>query len=109
MLGASAELREELGMICAKCGALMDQTDKNTFTGRVIREYECRKCGNTDWEDDGIALWQALEDLQEKHEAKVAAQTATNEEASQPEALQPAQKPPASLWQRFTGLFRKRK
>ena len=26
-------------MICAQCGEPMDQTDKNTFTGRVIREY----------------------------------------------------------------------
>ena len=34
-------------MICTKCGAQMDQTDKNTMTGRVIREYECRNCGHT--------------------------------------------------------------
>jgi hypothetical protein len=87
----------------------MDQTDKNTFTGRVIREYECRKCGNTDWEDDGIALWQALEDLQEKHDAKATAQATENPAGHQPEALQPARKPPASLWQRFTGLFRRKK
>ena len=57
-------------MICTKCGAPMDQTDKNTFTGRVIREYVCRKCGHTDWEDDGVALWQVLHDAREQDEAE---------------------------------------
>ena len=87
----------------------MDQTDKNSFTGRVIREYACRKCGHTDWEDDGIALWQALEDLEEKHEAKMAAQADENSATRQPEVSEPSPRPPVSLWQRFTGLFRKRR
>jgi hypothetical protein len=90
-------------MICAKCGALMDQTDKNTMTGRVIREYLCRSCGHTDWEDDGVALWQVLHDAREEDEAEAAAQAATSAE---PEATLPVQNPHTSLWQRLAGLFR---
>ncbi len=101
-------------MICAKCGALMDQTDKNSFTGRVIREYECRKCGHTDWEDDGVALWQALENLEENHEAKVAAQAAKNAapphpDPPHPDPPQPSPRPPVSLWQRLIDLFRRKR
>ena len=87
-------------MICAKCGAQMHQTDKNTFTGRVIREYECRKCGHTDWEDDGVALWQVLHDAREQEAADAApcaAGAATRHRAA------------ASFWQRLTGLFRRKK
>ena len=65
-------------MICTKCGAQMDQTDKNSFTGRVIREYLCRSCGHTDWEDDGVALWQVLHDAAEQDEAEAAARAAEN-------------------------------
>ncbi len=82
-------------MICTKCGASMDQTDKNTFTGRVIREYKCRKCGHSDWEDDGVALWQVL------HDANMEAAHAA---PAQPEP-QSSQQRPASFWQRLTGLF----
>ena len=89
-------------MICKKCGASMDQTDKNTFTGRVIREYACRKCGHTDWEDDGVALWQALEDLQEKSEAKLAAQAADLPQCEPPAE---AQRSPQSLCSRLSRLF----
>ena len=96
-------------MICTKCGAEMDQTDKNTFTGRVIREYACRNCGHTDWEDDGVALWQVLHDARERDEAKAAVRAAASAGAPQPEVSQPAPQPPASLWRRFTGLFRKKK
>ncbi len=83
----------------------MDQTDKNSFTGRVIREYKCRNCGHTDWEDDGIALWQALEDLEEKHGAKVAAQIDEVSATRQPEVSEPRQRPTVPLWQRLTDLF----
>ena len=96
-------------MICAKCGELMDQTDKNTFTGRVIREYECRKCGHTDWEDDGVALWQVLHDAREQDEAEAATRTASSAAAHLQEVLQPAPQLCASLWQRLTGLFRRKK
>ncbi|MGA9060955.1 MAG: hypothetical protein WB341_04720 [Terracidiphilus sp.] len=94
-------------MICAQCGELMDQTDKNTFTGRVIREYECRKCGHTDWEDDGVALWQVLHDAREKGEAEASARAAASAEPPQLEAEQPSCRPSAPLWQRFKKIFRK--
>jgi Zn ribbon nucleic-acid-binding protein len=106
MVGASADSREELGMICAKCGELMNQTDKNTFTGRVIREYECRKCGHTDGEDDGVALWQILHDARKQGDIEDAAHAAANAGASQPKVSQPTLQPPASLWQHLISLFR---
>lgn len=93
-------------MICTKCGAKMDQTDKNTMSGRDIREYECRACGHTDWADEGVALWQVLHDAREQDEAEAAAQAAANTE---PKPLSPNQNPRASLWQRFTSFFRGKK
>ena len=101
-------------MICAKCGEPMDQTDKNSFSSRVIREYLCRKCGHTDWEDDGVALWQVLHDAREKDEAEAAANSAANPAPptpasaapAQPEPRQPAQSPPRSLWQLLVGFIR---
>jgi DNA-directed RNA polymerase subunit M/transcription elongation factor TFIIS len=89
-------------MVCTKCGALMDQTDKNTMTGRVIREYLCRNCGHTDWEDDGVALWKVLHDAREKDEAE-AAQASAN---AAPEPAPSSQNRRASLWRRLTRLFR---
>ena len=107
-------------MICTKCGEPMDQTDKNSFSGRVIREYLCRKCGHTDWEDDGVALWQVLHDAREQDEAEAAraAEAAASSAANsappapanaapmQPESQPPAQPSPRSLWQRLVGHFR---
>jgi DNA-directed RNA polymerase subunit RPC12/RpoP len=49
-------------MICAKCGATMDLAEKDTSSGRDIREYKCSECGHSDWEDRGPALWQILHD-----------------------------------------------
>ena len=85
-------------MICSKCGELMYQTDKNTFTGRVIREYRCDKCGHTDWEDEGVALWQVLHDAREEDEAK--ARRAGDRLAAAT---------PSSFWQRIAGRFRRSK
>ncbi|MGO8934522.1 MAG: hypothetical protein ACLPLZ_01830 [Terracidiphilus sp.] len=94
-------------MICTQCGELMDQTDKNSFSGRVIREYLCRKCGHTDCEDDGVALWQVLHDAREKDEAETAARPATNPQLTHPQAQPPIEPSPRSLWQRLTGVLRK--
>jgi predicted nucleic acid-binding Zn-ribbon protein len=85
-------------MTCTKCGAVMDQIDKNTMSGRVIREYECRKCGNTDWADEGIALWKVMHDAREEDKAEAAAQAAL-----------PKQNPRTSLWERLARLFRGKK
>jgi DNA-directed RNA polymerase subunit M/transcription elongation factor TFIIS len=93
-------------MICTKCGAEMHQTDKNTFTGRVIREYECRSCGHTDWQDEGVALWQVLHDAAEQDKAEAAARSAENAVLSHPDPPQPTPQAPASLWRRLTRRIR---
>jgi len=51
---------------CPKCGGELFQTDKNTFTGKVWREYTCRSCGHIVDVDEGTALWQVLHDDAEK-------------------------------------------
>ena len=48
--------------LCSDCGIEMDQIEKTTFTGREMREYECRKCGSKEIVDCGPALWQILSD-----------------------------------------------
>ena len=47
---------------CSECGGEMDQIEKTTFTGRDMREYECRKCGRKEIVDGGPALWKILSD-----------------------------------------------
>jgi hypothetical protein len=56
-------------MQCDKCGSEMHQTEKDTSSGRDIREYVCPQCGHSDWEDRGKALWQILSDAREEDEA----------------------------------------
>lgn len=46
----------------------MDQIEKTTFTGREMREYECRKCGRKEIVDCGPALWQILSDANKAEE-----------------------------------------
>lgn len=46
----------------------MHMTEKDTSSGRDIREYLCPGCGNSDWEDNGVALWQVLSDYNEELE-----------------------------------------
>lgn len=53
-------------MACTECGGEMDQTEKTTFTGRDMREYQCRKCGRKEIVDGGPALWQILSDARER-------------------------------------------
>ena len=89
-------------MICSQCGAEMDQTDKNTFTGREIREYECRACGHSDWEDCGVALWQAMHDAN-REDRQAQAEAATPHSDSLPDP--PANKP--GLFHRLIRIFRK--
>jgi hypothetical protein len=94
-------------MICTQCGAEMDQTDKNTMTGRVIREYECRSCGHTDWQDEGVALWQVLHDAREQDEAEAAARAA-NIKPTEPSPESPNPNPPVSFPRRVTDFFRRK-
>lgn len=47
---------------CSACGGEMDQIEKTTFSGRDMREFECRKCGRKEIMDYGDALWKILSD-----------------------------------------------
>jgi hypothetical protein len=85
----------------------MRQTDKNTFSGREIREYKCDRCGHEDWEDCGTALWQILHDDREEFEAAEAARAAAGASASQPNAAAPKQEARVSLWRRLAAFFQK--
>jgi hypothetical protein len=50
----------------------MSLEEKDTSSGRDIREYKCSECGHSDWEDRGPALWQILHD--DAHERLAGAQ-----------------------------------
>jgi rubredoxin len=52
--------------MCPDCGVEMQQIEKTTFTGRDMREYQCRKCGRTQIIDCGEALWQILSEANEE-------------------------------------------
>jgi hypothetical protein len=88
-------------MNCAKCGEPMRMTDKNTFSGRDIREYKCDRCGNEDWEDRGAALWQILSDDREEFEAAKAVREASADSDVEIESPEPTQNPANSLRSRF--------
>jgi transposase-like protein len=51
--------------VCPKCGGELHLEDKNTFSGRDIREYRCQSCRHLVVEDRGTALWQILHDANE--------------------------------------------
>ncbi|HLJ28785.1 MAG TPA: hypothetical protein VKY85_18900 [Candidatus Angelobacter sp.] len=53
---------------CSECGGEMDQIEKTTFTGRDMREYQCRKCRKTEIVDGGTALWKILSDANHPEE-----------------------------------------
>jgi hypothetical protein len=59
---------------CPLCGGAMRQTDKNTFTGEVWREFTCRQCGHVVDVNEGEALWhvlhQASQDAKDQKEKK---------------------------------------
>jgi hypothetical protein len=47
---------------CPKCSGEMVQTDKNTCTGEVWREFTCRACGHVADVNEGVALWKIMQD-----------------------------------------------
>jgi hypothetical protein len=96
-------------MDCIKCGEPMRMTEKDTSSGRDIREYTCDRCGHSDWEDSGKALWQILSDDREELEAARAGHTPAEIAVLQPEVLEPHAEPAASLWRRLLALFRRGK
>ena len=55
-------------MTCSECGGKMDQIEKTTFSGRDMREYECRKCGRKEIVDGGPALWAILSEANKPEE-----------------------------------------
>jgi len=42
---------------CPKCGGSVRQVNKDTFSGREMREFECKACGWNHAFDTGPALW----------------------------------------------------
>lgn len=50
---------------CPDCGSALSFLEKNSFNGRVFREYWCAKCECTVTKEEGVALWQALHDVNE--------------------------------------------
>lgn len=52
---------------CPKCGGEVE-TEKNTMTGRLIREYYCVSCKWSDFVDEGPAMWKILSNESEDEE-----------------------------------------
>lgn len=50
---------------CPDCDGKLEFLEKNTFTGRVWREYWCANCERTVSVEEGVALWQVLHDANE--------------------------------------------
>jgi DNA-directed RNA polymerase subunit M/transcription elongation factor TFIIS len=92
-------------MICDKCGIAMHQVEKDTSSGREIREYECPKCGYSDWEDCGKALWQILHDAREEDEAAKANLASANPPDSHPEPSKPERRSASSKWGRLLNVL----
>lgn len=88
-------------MICERCGAEMQQTEKDTSSGRDIREYKCTECGHSDWEDRGKALWQILSDGREADEAEKASQSQASLRESHTEAAESEARLAGSGWERL--------
>ncbi len=91
-------------MLCAKCGEEMRMTEKDTSSGRDIREYKCDGCGHSDWEDNGTALWQVLSDYREADEAE---RMAAGAPTAEPGLREPERVPTGSLWERLRALLGK--
>ncbi len=94
----------------------MDMVEKDTSSGRDIREYKCSQCGYSDWEDRGTALWQILHDASEREEAAKDEATKNIAPASSPgihpSPLEPDKSSASSPWDRLLALlahFHKRK
>lgn len=47
---------------CPQCNGETQQTEKDTSSGREIREYQCQACGWSHFFDGGAALWKILSD-----------------------------------------------
>ncbi len=85
----------------------MDQTEKDTSSGRDIREYKCSRCGYSDWEDRGDALWKILHDDREQFEAANATHAPANVPEAQAGPSEPQPGSARSFWSRLLAPFRK--
>jgi hypothetical protein len=94
-------------MICSKCGEEMRMTEKDTSSGRDIREYLSDGCGHSDWEVRGPALWQILSDDREEFMAAQANRTSANAPVPQPVIAEPRRVQARSLWNRLLAWFGK--
>jgi hypothetical protein len=94
-------------MICAKCGDEMRMTEKDTSSGRDIREYACDGCGHTDWEVQGPALWQILSDDRKEFEAAQADRALAAGSGARRERSQTGRAGIRSLWNRLLASFGK--
>ncbi len=93
-------------MTCAKCGATMSLAEKDTSSGRDIREYKCSECGHSDWEDRGPALWQILHDDRESSAGSPPPPPVLVQATAQPQSEpQPEQKPNAFAHQAAKGSW----
>jgi len=89
-----------MSMICVRCSAAMRMTEKDTSSGREIREYVCDECGYSDWEDNGLALWQVLSDAREADEVERAASAVAGRNGAATDAP-PHEATATSVWSRL--------
>jgi hypothetical protein len=88
-------------MICDRCGEEMRFTEKDTSSGRDIREYLCPGCGYSDWEVYGTAMWQILSDDREEWEREETERDTDGMPAEDRQSLA------GSAWERIRAFFRK--
>lgn len=94
-------------MICPKCGEAMRMVEKDTSSGRDIREYECTVCGYSDWEDRGAALWQILSDDRAESQASEADRDPGSGRDVEPPLLKAERNPASSAWGRLLALLKR--
>ena len=70
---------------CPYCGGELRFSEKDTSSGRELREYVCASCGRSVIEDRGKALWQILSDAREETERQ-RAEEAARKTARSPQA-----------------------
>ncbi|HEY1209298.1 MAG TPA: hypothetical protein VGE85_08010 [Terracidiphilus sp.] len=88
-------------MNCSKCGEPMRMTEKDTSSGRDIREYACDGCGHTDWEVRGPALWQILSDDREEAKAVKTNRRSTDAPVPPQVIAEPRRDQACGLWSRL--------
>lgn len=83
----------------------MRMTDKNTFTGRDLRDYQCDECGYEDSEDRGVALWVLMSEASRDARMGQGGSGASESTASAVAATAAEPRRGVSLWDRMASLF----